>query len=490
MPCRVHQGLDGDTAGEVADAQTPGQPAGLLPSKKLGHFLGFLLGDTFLGFLAIVAVVLTLIPLFFKSSTRLNALLEGGQWSIILLFATEYGIGLASATSRKRFLLNPWRLIDAATILIPLVTLLPGTTRLLLSSPVLRLARLARVTALGARAAGITIREESATAASPEPAPVQVRMLPSTGGTAPRAATWEEFVQWAKQPGSQWYSVANVDQHNLAELAKATGISQDFIAAHLLGTSFPHIEVTDRYVSLFVWLPEKTLSGKIERNGLLLLASDKSILTFCRRPAHLMEKIAGAARTDLAPLSFPVRIMCQLFEAVLDANEALVGQFERDLRILEEMPVRESRQRFFEDTFRLKKNLSATQADLWRLRGVFGELNHSRIKLLGNDSAVVPLLRDLSETADYLYETVHNIRQGVLSLIELHMNVVSFEMNRVMRVLAVVSVLGLIPAVVGGLLGMNLVDNPWPFTLPQVTFAVCAGMVTCLYFFVVKGWLR
>ncbi len=59
-----------------------------------------------------------------------------------------------------------------------------------------------------------------------------------------------------------------------------------------------------------------------------------------------------------------------------------------------------------------------------------------------------------------------------------------------MRVLAVVSVLGLIPAVVGGLFGMNLSDNPWPLTLPQVTYGVCMAMVTCLYFFVVKGWLR
>ncbi len=90
-----------------------------------------------------------------------------GCYTHILLFATEYGLGLASATSRKRFLLSPWRQVDAATILIPLVTLLPGATRLLLSSPGLRLARLARVTALGARATGVTIREESATAFRP-----------------------------------------------------------------------------------------------------------------------------------------------------------------------------------------------------------------------------------------------------------------------------------------------------------------------------------
>ena len=62
-------------------------------------------------------------------------------------------------------------------------------------------------------------------------------------------------------------------------------------------------------------------------------------------------------------------------------------------------------------------------------------------------------------------------------------------MNRVMRVLAVVSVLGLIPAVVGGLFGINLIDNPWPFTLRQVAFFVVYGTVLCLYVFLVKGWL-
>jgi Mg2+ and Co2+ transporter CorA len=100
------------------------------------------------------------------------------------------------------------------------------------------------------------------------------------------------------------------------------------------------------------------------------------------------------------------------------------------------------------------------------------------------------MFRRLAANAEYLYETVINVRDEVLSVMELHLNIVSFDMNRVMRVLAVVSVLGLIPAVIGGLFGMNLVDNPWPFTLPQVAFSISFGMVMCLYFFLVKGWLR
>jgi len=87
-------------------------------------------------------------------------------------------------------------------------------------------------------------------------------------------------------------------------------------------------------------------------------------------------------------------------------------------------------------------------------------------------------------------ESVVGLREGLVALIDLHMNVASFEMNKVMRLLAVISALGLIPAAVGGLLGMNLIDNPWPLTLPQVGFAVSMGMLLALYVFFVKGWVR
>ena len=59
-----------------------------------------------------------------------------------------------------------------------------------------------------------------------------------------------------------------------------------------------------------------------------------------------------------------------------------------------------------------------------------------------------------------------------------------------MRLLAIVSTLALIPAVVGGLLGMNLGDAPWPVTLGQVAFGTLVLMLGVLYSFMAKGWLR
>lgn len=97
---------------------------------------------------------------------------------------------------------------------------------------------------------------------------------------------------------------------------------------------------------------------------------------------------------------------------------------------------------------------------------------------------------DLLAETESLYETVNKSKEEVKTLIELNINFKSFEMNAFLKLLAIVSFLGLIPSIVGGLLGMNVAGNPWPITLGQVTFGVAMGMATALYVFAVRGWLK
>ncbi len=453
--------------------------------------LRFLLSESFLGFLAIASAALTLIPMLFQLRPASEFAVETGQWFIVGLFGVEYVMALAYAPDRKGFLLNPWRLLDFLTIAIPLITILPNVSDLLRSSPVLRLVRLVRVVALGLRASGVVVRKETRQDTVSRVGPVEVAVLRGGNIQEPQPSSWEEFLRWAKSPGPQWYHVANLSLEQLRLMAAAVDIPSSYLESHLFGASYPHIETTDRHAALFLWFPEFRPDGPVERNGLLLLASADGLLTMSRRSTGLLQVVTEAAAGDVpTDVPFVTRMIRVFLQAILDRNEEMVGRYEAELRTLEEVPVRESRPPFFEQTFRLKKELSAAQSDLWRLKGILAGLAEARVRLPGGAEQQTEALHSLAEDADYLYETVVNTREGLLSLIDLHLNVVSFEMNRVMRVLAVVSVLGLLPAVVGGLLGMNLADNPWPFTLPQVSFGVCLGMVLSLYFFLVKGWLR
>ena len=95
-----------------------------------------------------------------------------------------------------------------------------------------------------------------------------------------------------------------------------------------------------------------------------------------------------------------------------------------------------------------------------------------------------------ADDADFLYDTLDNMRETVLSIIDMHINMAAHDTNRFMRLVAIMSTLALIPAVVGGLLGMNLGDAPWPVTLGQVAFGTLMTMLVVLYTFLAKGWLK
>src|SRR5439155_7412434 len=125
------------------------------------------------------------------------------QWGIIGWFAVEYLVALAFASSKTVFLRNPWRIIDLATITIPLLTLLPGVSNALRSSPVLRLIRLVRVVTLGLRVTGVVTRERGRQMRRDEPSgPVEVCVVPGHEKSA-SASSWEEFLNWMESDDAE-----------------------------------------------------------------------------------------------------------------------------------------------------------------------------------------------------------------------------------------------------------------------------------------------
>jgi len=257
--------------------------------------------------------------------------------------------------------------------------------------------------------------------------------------------------------------------------------------------NYPRLGHSERGLLLSVWVPTGRVSDTqgAERTAVLLLANEFSVITLSHRPRDLPEELREFMQSSRIPEApFPTQVTYALMRLVLERNEDLAGHLEHELRTLENVNVWDTREVFFKQAFRVRKELSAANADLWRTRGLLMALAAGQLSVPGGRPDHREFLRVMTDQADYLYETVNNLREGVLSVLELHLNIVSFQMNKFMRLLAAVSVLGLIPGVVGGLLGMNLAGNPWPPTLPQVAFGVGMAILLSLYVFVVKGWLR
>jgi Mg2+ and Co2+ transporter CorA len=302
---------------------------------------------------------------------------------------------------------------------------------------------------------------------------------------------WPEFLAQVQTPDESWYDIQHPTAEDLAKIAATAGTTPEALRTYLTGTGFPHIEPVGSYAGFFAWVPEVNPAGEVSRCGFFFLLGEKRLLSFSPHATSLLNTWRTApppAAPETQP--FAERMARFLFSAASRQNERLVGVFTTELRRLEEVPVRDSRTQFFERTFRLKKDLSAAHGDLWRLQSLLAELAETPTCLPGVAAGAAAEFHRMADDAAYLHETIESLREDVLSLIDLHINVVSFDMNRIMRLLAVISALGLIPSIVGGLLGMNVAGNPWAITLPQVAFGVCFGMVLGVYLFFVKGWLR
>lgn len=444
------------------------------------------LGEPFLGLLAILALALTLFPMLFTVTPSAESAIEIAQWAIIAWFSVELVVAFAYAPDKTRFLESPWRWLDLVTILLALGSLLPSATAALRSAPILRLARIGRLVSFGLRAGSLSARQTRVEpAAATQHGPARITRLALQPQLSAEPAAFDDLWRWLAAPDERWFHVAGSTTAELGRIGDAAGLPAGFLEQHLLNANYPHWAPAGSRTGLFLWLPEIDAAGHLHRFAILLLPTGRGLLSFSRRPLRDVVALETVPETP-SELPFAERMIGWVLQRVVRDYQQLAGRCEDRLRTLEDVPVQESRPAFFELTFRLKKQLSAGQADLWRLKRIADDL------VAGRDvgSAAADAYTRFESDIDYLYDTMLNIREEVVSVIDLHLNVVSFEMNRVMRVLAVISALGLIPAVVGGMLGMNVVGSPWAITLAQVAFCVFFGMVIGLYFFLIKGWLR
>jgi len=124
------------------------------------------------------------------------------------------------------------------------------------------------------------------------------------------------------------------------------------------------------------------------------------------------------------------------------------------------------------------------------LKEVLTVIMSRRVPLEGFEKSHEELFDILADETVYLHETAQNSKDDLSSLIELHINTTSYQMNRVMRVIAVITCLAVIPSLIGGMLGMNIIGASWPVRLWQVATMTLAAMAGVAYIFYKIGWFK
>lgn len=452
---------------------------------RLGALIRAWLSEATMGFYALLALTAALIPVFFTVSGGVAEFLVFFQWLVVAVFMLEYFVGLAQAGDRLAYAREPLRIFMALMLVVALASLLNSVPDSFVAAPALRVFHVVLAALFGLQAGAATLGQEWKESKRNTVASREVYLLHPTEGV--RESSWVELMSWCESRTASWYHAENIDPSDLPDIAAKWNVPLVMLQTCVGEENYPRVEFFRGTILLSVWLRIEISKDEIVAAPVVLLVHEDAVLSITRMDTDLLQRIE-TEETEFfgSEMSFSARMVLAVVELAARSAEKRMDNCERHLREMERTPVGKARRTLFSDAYSIKQELASLYADLWRLRGVINRLDEGKVRLTGASGALGGLGRHI----EFLYTTVDNLREGVISIIELHMNSASFEMTRFMRLLAVVNVLALIPAVVGGLLGMNILGSPWPLDMSQVAFGTVMANVFCLYFFAIKGWLR
>jgi Mg2+ and Co2+ transporter CorA len=479
---------------EEADAENN---QGLDPKKVWRDRVNLILPDGLMIFLAVLMIPIVVLRLVVNLSPTLDNLLNYADSTILGIFVLEYVSKTVLAKNVLKHILNPWHLLDLLVVLLPLVDLLQLFGGLGRSSPLLRLLRVVRLLVVGGRAVDRKVKQRSVvTSEKVESPPMEIRIVDKDLSSLQSGVPLSGIKKYLNNAFNTWIDIGWASEANLPELSQALDVSQIILESGLIEESYPRIDYFDQFSTIFVRLADLNIERKgikrliIKRAGLLVICKGSNIITISKTRTDVFDRICEVARKNVTEEeSLAVLVLYAILKNVMERDRVIIAALEHEIMTLENIPFAQRPPDFLEATFHLKKEVNQFVPALLHTKEIASVISSQRVPLDGFTDEHERLFDILADEATYLHETAESARDNLLSLIDLYINTTSFELNKVMRIIAVITCLGIIPALCG-MLGSNIIGNPWNIELWQLFCLLGFSMLALGWVFYRLGWLK
>jgi Mg2+ and Co2+ transporter CorA len=490
---------------------TDSSPEGILPRSLyvqekedtrggLRENVNAVFSDRFMMALSLILIPIILLPYLIQVDTAFLQFFEICDGIIVVLFIAEYTTKLYCAQNRWEHVKSPWHIVDLVIITLPFAQYLPAFGLSIVGSPslLLRLLRLPRALAVGGRAVAGRRTNNNVIASKLEKSPETViHQVDSDLKTIQRNLPWEEVeAHVADKNRREWIDLSNVSSEGFGRLSKILEISEPHFKSRLMDEIYPHIDYLQK--ASFIFLQ----SGKIEypeeaeeyltisRSGIIVICNGTKIFTVSRHSTDLFGKVLDRVNQTRHNQTFMAPVLYGIFEHILEDYKQMLSEIEIEIIKISGTPRSKLPKDFLERIYMLDKEVSRLVSNLVHFKDLLGIIISEKVPLEGFDKNAEEAFQVLQDSAVYLNEIAHDSIDNLRSTIDLYINQTSYETNKILKILAVITAISVIPSAVGGLMGMNLLDVPFGAYLWQICFIIGVTMTFALYSFYKLGWLK
>lgn len=472
---------------------------------EMQRFIDNIFREEVMGGLALLLVPVLLLLDFWDLSSQITAFLLIIDIAIWIFFFLEYICRLVVAKDRYAFVIAPWHILDLLIVALPAVALLSGTGYgIARYFRVLRAMQSVQVLNIAAKRASSHFGKKSLQKGPGRPGDnLQVRSLPVTypgseitpTGSVPAWKSVSLDKSTVPDFKGYWFDFSGYTDADLPALSHLTNIPEYQLEVKLRERAYPRADVMGSVTTVFLKLP-RVYQGPgepqvwmISWDGLLVAFNEDSVITFSRAITEVPDRVLSDGISGGIVLDGP-GILYLLVNNSLSTIEDLILTAEEQLVYLETRPMNRLPRNFLSMMYTDQKEISRIISGLRYTKTALEEVCNSKRFGFSQDEAEVGRLRSLVDRCSLLSDNAQHVADSFEWMVDFYLNTTSFSMNRVMKLLAVLTALTMIPALVGGLLGMNLIDNPWPVTLLQMVSIVALVMLLTAWVYYNIGWLK
>lgn len=464
--------------------------------------------DNFMFFLTILMLPIIIIPFAVDLSEDYIIFFGICDVIIVSLFIMEYGLKLYFAKVRWIYFKDPWHIFDLFIIILALVGYLPFYESDISGSSVLflrvfrlfRYLRFSRVLAVTGRSIGKFVRpDKKKTEDTQDARGIEIKIVNEHQRADVSHCDWENLEHIMDEKNPQWIDISNITEKNFAQLSNILHIPEVYFKSKFLQESYPQIDYLEKASLVFLQSGKIQYPVKggqnyltIEKHGFLIICNDHQIFSLTQNKVDFFSFIhqnIQKSKNDITP-SLILEVLYGLLHYTIQKYRDLIGDLEIDLMDIENIPHTQIPSDFLEQTFQIKKELSNLSSNLAHLKEILADIVGKKVPLVGFNDVWKDYFSLLEAEASYLHESAENCKENLLSIIDLFLNRNSYETNKIMRVLAIVTTIAVVPAAVSGILGENLLDAPYGLMLWQILLLISFGMGLILYIFFKLGWLK
>jgi len=294
-----------------------------------------------------------------------------------------------------------------------------------------------------------------------------------------------------KYPKGYWVDIVSWSGMDIPQISKITNLPKYILETKLHDNAYPRAEKHEDTISFFLKVPVISVDPQDNRrwliswHGLLIILSGSAIISIAQEQSFNKERIADALqRTE--ENSEALQVIRLILQDILTSINDMIGGADEQLLFLETEQTQRIPTNFLKMIYQIRKELGYIKS--WLLHTREGLDFITTIRSNGKNEEI-RYLASLMDRCNMLANNADATQTSFSELSDYYLDTNGYQINRVMKFLAVLTALTMPPALIGGLLGMNLIDQPWSATLPQIITIVSMIMLFTTWIYYNSGWL-